>query len=118
MEAAACTRPDDAVVYWTNARTIISVRGSCALIGEHGRYPKTKNQKTPKNSSTSTGLRQPRTQHAWLSPRDFWVPGVWLVTSSGTSLGDKENIEQICLFINRLGVLQIYKLSPNVVHAD
>ena len=79
---------------------------------------KQKSENRKKHSSTSTGLRQPRTQHAWLSPRDFWVPGVWLVTSSGTSLGDKENIEQICLFINRVGVLQIYKLSPNVVHAD
>ena len=38
---------------------------------------KTKIRNT-KNISTSTGLRQPRTQHAWLGPRAFWVPGVWL----------------------------------------
>ena len=52
-----------AVVYWTNARIIINVRGSCALIGELGRYPKNKNHKHEKHTSTSTGLRQPRTQH-------------------------------------------------------
>ena len=63
MEAAACTRPDGAVVYWTSARIIINVRGSCALIGELGRYPKNKNHKHEKHTSTSTGLRQPRTQH-------------------------------------------------------
>ena len=63
VEAAACTRPDGAVVYWTSARIIINVRGSCALIGELGRYPKNKNHKHEKHTSTSTGLRQPRTQH-------------------------------------------------------
>ena len=75
--AAACTRPDGAVVYWTSARHIISVRGSCALIGEPGRYPKHKHQIQNKRTSISTGLRQPRTQHAWIGPRAFWVPGVW-----------------------------------------
>ena len=33
LEAAACTRPDGAVVYWTSARIIINVSCSCALIG-------------------------------------------------------------------------------------
>ena len=45
VEVAAYTRPHGAVVYWTSARIIISVRGSCALIGEPGRYPINKNLK-------------------------------------------------------------------------
>ena len=42
----------------------------------------TKTQKSEntkrQNTSASIGLRQPRTQHAWLGPRAFWAPGVWL----------------------------------------
>ena len=52
VEAAACTRPDGAVVYWTSARIIISVRGSCALIGELGRYPQNKTQTNKQTTQT------------------------------------------------------------------
>ena len=46
-------------------------------------------------------------QHAWLVHGDFWVLGVWLETSSATSLRDKDSIEHICQFNNLCVVLKI-----------
>ena len=100
--AAACTRPDGAVVYWTSINAITNVRGSecwASLVDTQ-------------NKDTSTGLRQPRTQHAWLGPRAFWVPGVWLFLAG---VGGRR-VASISINIVYVSVLVLIHVAQNNKH--